>query len=115
MLAEALARHVSADAGTLMTAGPFGLSDRDALRAVVAEAGFSDITVHPAMKILRFPSSDEFVLRYTAGSALVNFVAGANDDARSAIMAAVTAKLQSYVDDHGLAFPIETNVLVARK
>jgi hypothetical protein len=40
--------------------------------------------------------------------------AAANDGARSALLAEVQVGLQSYVDDKGLAFRIESNVVVAR-
>ena len=115
VLADALTRHVSPEAGTLMTSGPFGLSDPEALRTVVAGASFCEITIRPVVKILRFPSPEEFVLRYVAGSALASLVGDADDDARAALRTEVNAGLQSYVDDQGLAFPIESNVAVARK
>jgi len=47
-----------------MTSGPFGLSNPEALRTAIAGASFGNITIHPALKILRFPSPNEFVLRY---------------------------------------------------
>jgi SAM-dependent methyltransferase len=115
VLADALARHVDREAGALMTSGPFGLSSSEALRAGVAGASFSDITIRPVLKTLRFPSPEEFALRYASGSALASFVAGANEDARNALLVDVKAKLQKYVDDQGLAFPIESNVAIARK
>lgn len=115
VLVDALTRHISREAGALMTSGPFGLSNTDELYALIAGAGFSDITIRPVVKALRFPSSNEFVLHYTAGSALASLVAAANDGARSALLAEVDVALQSYVDDQGLAFPIESNVAVARK
>ena len=37
----------------------------------------------------------------------------ADDDFRAAFLADVKAKLQPYVDDQGLAFPIESNVALA--
>ena len=46
---------------------------------------------------------------------LASLVAGADDDARTAFLAEVNARLQSYVDHQGLAFPIESNVAVARE
>jgi hypothetical protein len=98
-----------------MTSGPFGLSNPEGLRTAIAGASFSNITIRPALKILRFPSPNEFVLRYAAGSALASLVADADDDARTAFLAEVKEKLQGYVDDQGLAFPIESNVAVARK
>lgn len=60
-------------------------------------------------------SGRRLVLSYTAGSALVGLVAAASDHARSALLAEVNAGLQSFIDDRGLAFPIESNVAVARK
>jgi len=115
VLAEALARHISPEAGALMTSGPFGLGNPEALRTEIAGASFSDITIYPALKTLRFSSPDEFALRYVSGSALASLVADADDDARNAFLAEVKGKLQRYVDDQGLAFPIESNVAIARR
>jgi hypothetical protein len=98
-----------------MTSGPFGLSDTERLRDLIAGAGFNHVTIDPAVKVLRFPSPEEFVLRYAAGSALAGLLAAASDDARAALLADVKAGLRSYIDDQGLAFPIESNLAVARK
>jgi len=85
VLAEALTRHISPEAGTLMTSGPFGLSNAEELRTLIAGASFSDITISPVVKVLHFPSPDEFVLRYAAGSALASLVADADDVAREEV------------------------------
>jgi SAM-dependent methyltransferase len=85
VLADALTRHISPEAGRLMTSGPFGLSDPETLRTLIAGASFGDITIRPAQKILRFPSPEEFALRYAAGSALAGLIAGEDDDARTAL------------------------------
>jgi SAM-dependent methyltransferase len=115
ILAEVLTRHIGSEAGTLMTSGPFGLSDPEQLRDLIAGAGFADITINSAVKPLRFLSPAEFVLRYTAGSALAGPVAAVTDQARSALLAEVETGLRSYVDDRGLAFPIASSLAVARK
>ena len=115
VLADALARHISPEAGKMMTAGPFSLSDPETLRTAIAGAGFSDITIWPSQKILRFPSPDEFVLRYAAGTALGGAIAGVGDDARAAFIGNVRERLQSSIDDQGLAFPIESNIALALK
>src|SRR4051812_3685866 len=75
VLAGALAHHIGPEAGALMTTGPFSLSNGSELRELIAEAGFQDISIHPAVKTIRFPSTDEFVLRYAAGSALGTAIA----------------------------------------
>ena len=54
-LAEALARHVSSEAGKAMQT-PFSLGEVDELRTLVVAAGFRDVTIRPAVKSLRFPS-----------------------------------------------------------
>jgi ubiquinone/menaquinone biosynthesis C-methylase UbiE len=115
VLASSLARHIGPEAGRLMTAGPFGLSDAEELRAMIAEAGFEAVTIHPTVKILRYPSPEAFVLRYAAGSALAGPIAEAGDDARAVLLAEVGAALQPYVEAGTLAFPIESNIVVARR
>jgi hypothetical protein len=85
------------------------------LRTLIAGASFGDITIRPTLKTIRFPSPDEFVTRYVSGSALASFVASVDDDSRAAFLVDVTAKLQRYVDNQGLAIPIKSNVAVARK
>jgi ubiquinone/menaquinone biosynthesis C-methylase UbiE len=115
VLAQALTRHVSPEAGTLLRSGPFGLNSSEELRRLLAAAEFKDISISAAEKVLRYLSPDEFVLRYAAGSALGGAVAGADDKSRAALLAEVAAGLQSYVDDQGLGFPIESNIVVARR
>lgn len=115
VLAEALSHHISSEAGALMTSGPFGLDQAEVLRALIAGADFREITIRPAVKTLRYPSPDEFVRRYVAGSALAGPVAAADDNARVALLAEVSAGLRQYVDDQGLAFPIESHVAVAQR
>jgi hypothetical protein len=110
-LADALTHHISPEAG----AGPFCLSDADQLRALVADAGFKDIAVRRAVKILHYQSADEFVLRYTVSSSLASVVHGADKGARTALIAEVAAKLEPSGDDRHLEFPIETNVAFARR
>ena len=115
VLTEALTHHVSPAAGQLLASGPFGLGDAEELRALIAGAGFKDISVRPAVKTLRYPSSDEFVLGYVASSALASAVGDADERARSSLLAEVGAKLSSAVDGRGLGFPIETNIAIARR
>ena len=98
-----------------MTSGPFALSRAEELRTLVANANFRDVDIRTATKMLQYPSSQEFVLRYVAGSALGGFYATAHESARSALLDDVSRGLSQFVDDRGLAFPIESNLLVARK
>jgi ubiquinone/menaquinone biosynthesis C-methylase UbiE len=115
VLAEALTHRIGAEAGALMTSGPFALSRAEDLRSLVANANFRDVDIRTATKILQYPSPRDFVLRYVAGSALGGFFATANESAQSALLDDISLALSKYVDDRGLSFPIESNLLVARK
>jgi ubiquinone/menaquinone biosynthesis C-methylase UbiE len=112
-LAEALTRHVDHRAGGLLASGPFSLSDAGALRALIAGANFKDIDIRRVTKTLRYPSVEEFVLGYVSGSVLAGVVGDADEGARSALLAEVGAKLAPAIDDQGLRFPIETNIVTA--
>jgi hypothetical protein len=91
------------------------LLEEDRSVGLVANANFRDVNIGTATKILQYPSARDFVLRYVAGSALGGFFATADESVQSALLDDVTLALSNYVSDHGLAFPIESNVLVAQK
>ena len=73
------------------------------------------MNIGTATKMLQYPSARDFVFRYLAGSALAGSFATADESVRSALIDDVTLALSNYVSDHGLAFPIESNILVAQK
>ena len=55
------------------------------------------------------------VLQYMASTPLATSMAEADDKARAGLLADVNAKLEPYLDDQGVTFPIESHVVVARK
>ena len=113
-LADALERHIGAEAASIMHA-PFALHEADALRTLIAGAGFHGITIQPAAGMVRFPSVEHLVRSYVAGSPLAAHVAKISDDARAALVVDTASALASYVTDEGLAFPIEAHLASARK
>ena len=56
LLAEALTHRIGAEAGALMTSGPFALNRAEELRTLVANANFRDVDIRPATKMLQYPS-----------------------------------------------------------
>jgi ubiquinone/menaquinone biosynthesis C-methylase UbiE len=111
-LAQALANHIGSEAATFMQS-PFSLASENELRSLVEQAGFHNVKIHPATKRLTFPSPDEFVKRYVAASPLAGIVARAESRSQQALLENVSKALQSYVNPDGLAFPIETNFVIA--
>ena len=114
LAAGALARHVSAEAASIMRA-PFGLADAEELRALVAAAGFREITIRPVAGTVRFPSAARFVQDYVAGSPLASHVAKVSDEARTALVSEVDGALRSWFAGGALAFPIEAHLASAKK
>jgi ubiquinone/menaquinone biosynthesis C-methylase UbiE len=112
-LADALQRHVGQAAAAIMRA-PFGLSNADALEALVRAAGFQGVAVQQRSGTVRFPTVERFVLNYVAGSPLAGPVSQANDAARAALITDVKNALGKFTSNNELAFPITAHLLSAR-
>jgi ubiquinone/menaquinone biosynthesis C-methylase UbiE len=112
-LAAALERHVSSSAAAVMRA-PFAFGDStDELRALLAQAGFRRILVSADVRMVRFPSPGAFVQYQVAGSPLATHVAEVSDADRDEMIREVSTAMQPYVNDEGLAFPVEGHIAVA--
>lgn len=108
--ADALERH--AGAGGIMRA-PFAFGDQDSLRRVLLGAGFDSVRIVIDVKVCRFPSVAEF-LRYEAlASPLAEPVGRLDPGSRDVLVAELEGVLGAYVDDDGLALPIEAHVALA--
>jgi len=113
-MADALERHVSAEAGA-MRRSPFSFGDADVLKGMVADAGFQDVVVEPTAKIVRFPSAEAFTKRYISARTPLNLmVAAVDDETREAIVADVNIALAQYETEAGLELPTAVNVVTAR-
>jgi ubiquinone/menaquinone biosynthesis C-methylase UbiE len=114
-LAAALERHVGPAAGAVMRA-PFVFGDAsDELRGLLVQAGFRTVRVGADVRMVRFASPAALVHHQVAGSPLASHVAQVDGTVRDAVVRDVTAALQAYVNDEGLAFPIEGHMAVASR
>jgi SAM-dependent methyltransferase len=113
-LLEALERHVRVGVGASLLQA-FSLADAAELRALVAGAGFRQVHLRITTNPIRYPSLEEFVLRYLHVYLSVAGDATAMDDTarKTALLQDVTTALREYVDDDGLAAPTESHVVVA--
>jgi hypothetical protein len=71
--------------------------------------------VQTASRILRYDSPEEFARTYLISTPLADLLAQLKEARRSALLADVDAALQPYIDSNGLAFPIESQIIIARK
>jgi SAM-dependent methyltransferase len=107
-LRDAVARHISAEAGSSTAAG-FSLGDANEFGALLTGAGFHDVVVQQVRLTLRLPAPDEFVLAHLSALPLAERVAALGDEARAALVADVAEAMRAYVDGYGLAVPQEIN------
>jgi SAM-dependent methyltransferase len=108
--ADALDRH--AGAGGIMRA-PFAFGDRESLRRLLLGAGFDGVRIVIDVKVCRFPSVVEFLRYEVLASPLAEPVGRLDAEERDALVADLEAVLEPYVDDDGLALPIESHVALA--
>ena len=110
-LVAALARHVGETAAGNRRA-PFALADAGELRRLVETAGFRDVAIRTVAITGRFPSPEEFVAAQLAATPL-STLGAITDQARTAVASDVRAALRAYIDDDGLAFPMEAHLVLA--
>ena len=76
-------------------------------------AGFTRVHIRITTNLLRFPSLERYVLGYLAATPVATRVASMDERSRTVMVREVAEALHAYVDDDGLAAPIETHVVVA--
>jgi ubiquinone/menaquinone biosynthesis C-methylase UbiE len=113
-VADALARHVSPDVAAVIHT-PFALDDAATLRRLTTAAGFRDVHIQIAIKVCRHPSLQELVPGYLAATPAADTIAALDDRVQAAVVQDVEAALQVYMDDDGLAVPLDFRVVTAQK
>jgi hypothetical protein len=94
---------------------PFVFGDStDDLRGLLTQAGFRTVRVGADVQMVRFASPAAFVRYQVAGSPLATHVAEVDDAVRETLIREVTAAMEGYLNDDGLAFPIEGQIAVAQ-
>jgi ubiquinone/menaquinone biosynthesis C-methylase UbiE len=114
VFAEVLERHVSQEAGATRRA-PFKLSQREEIRRLFSDAGFANVTIHLSTRVTRFPSAEAMVRIMMAGTPLGGAMADADPGLVTRVIDEVTSGLENFVDDDGLAIPMQAWVILARK
>lgn len=108
-LARSWERHFGADSASLFYT-QHSLSDPEAVRALVHEAGFRNVSVSTTMGVVRLPSPEHLVRSYGALTDIQT-----DESTRQLVIEEVNAALQAYVDPEGLAYPIEAILASAQK
>jgi len=94
---------------------PFSLADAEAVRALLADAGFHDMRVRIGIHALRFASVEAYTRGFLSATPIASEVAAMEETARARMIQEIVAALHPFVDDEGLAAPAEDHVVLARK
>jgi ubiquinone/menaquinone biosynthesis C-methylase UbiE len=113
LLAGALERHVSPEAGIMMRS-PFPELRSGDLRALLAAAGFREVRLLIGIGPVRFPSVREFLRREAESSPLAGELDSLEDGLSELLIHDLEEALRAYRDDDGVIFPTETHLIVAR-
>ena len=107
----------------LTTARAFGLAippsrlfqaDTEAVRVLLADAGFRDIRVWIGIHTLRFASAEAYTRGFLAASPIASEIAAMDEAKRTRMMQEIVAALHPFIDDDGLATPAEDHTVLAR-
>jgi hypothetical protein len=92
----------------------FTLGAAAELRGLVSAAGFCAPHIRLVVKMMRYPSLAEYLPGYVAATPMAGAVAAMEDARRTAMFQGLQTALRPYVEDTGLAVPMECHVMVAR-
>jgi hypothetical protein len=112
-LVDTIELHLSAEVAALQRAA-FTLGDAEELRGLVSVAGFCAPHIQLVVKLMRYPSLAEYLPGYLAATPMAGAIASMEEARRSAMFQDLQTALRPYVDDTGLAVPMECHVMVAR-
>ena len=111
-LADALARHVSVEAGSMARASS-ALHAAVELHGLVASAGFRNVNVRPMIKTTKLPLPAEFVPGHLAALPIAQEIARLPAERRNALLQEITEALNAYVDRGQLVSPAGVHVVTA--
>jgi ubiquinone/menaquinone biosynthesis C-methylase UbiE len=113
-LAEALEHHVSPESASFMYMTG---SLAEELGGLTGQGGFKDGAVRTLSREIHWPSVEAFVWEMIQATPLgwMTSINQADDSTRTKVIDEVSARLEPYTSDDGLAFPIEACVVTARK
>jgi ubiquinone/menaquinone biosynthesis C-methylase UbiE len=93
----------------------FPSSSRERLRKLIIDAGFRNIHIGLEVKMARFSPVEDFIPGYLNATPLAQEINCLNEQERSEMYRQIVASISNYIDDDGLAAPMESYVIAATK
>lgn len=113
-LHRALEQYVSEEAASILSSA-FTLGDSIQLRGLFESAGFKNIDICLMIKQMRYSSLEDFLVGGFAASPFANDILALEKSKREKMFQMIQNSISNYIDDHGLAAPMECYVASAIK
>lgn len=113
-LHQALEQYVSEEAASTLSSA-FTLGDSIQLRGLFESAGFKNIDICLIIKQMRYSSLEDFLVGGFAASPFANDILALEKSKREKMFQMIQNSISNYIDDHGLAAPMECYVVSAIK
>ncbi len=112
--AEVVGDYLGASSTAILSAS-CSLTDREELRTLLNNAGFRDVDIRLEVRVSRYPSLADFLPGYLSVFPFAADVAAMREADRGDMFLRISHSLRDYVDDNGLAAPMECHVITATK
>ncbi len=113
-LHSALEHYVSAKAASIL-ASAFTLGESTRLRTLFENAGFKNIDICLTVRQMRYSPLDEFLIGGFVASPFTDDILALEESIREEMLQTIKKSISDYIDDHGLAAPMECLVVSAIK
>jgi hypothetical protein len=113
-IVDGITAFFGAGARTALDAG-FSLNTAEELRRLAADAGLQNIKVRFEHRTMRHPSAAEMAAGFMQATPVAAQFKALSDDERASFVKHVSERLSGYIDDAGLAVPLENHFLTATR
>jgi ubiquinone/menaquinone biosynthesis C-methylase UbiE len=113
-LIDGIAKFLGAEARSAFDLA-FALNTAEELKTLASSAGLTNIRVRFEHRTVRYPAPARLVAGFMGATPVTAQFLALTDDRKQAFVAHVTERLASYMDDGGLACPMENHFLTASK
>lgn len=114
VMADAIRRHFSQQEAAFIEV-VFSLHDKDELRELFCEAGFSDIDITAKQKSLVVPSPREFLWQYLYSTPLAGTMAAASRQTQCRIDQEVCSEWEKFAVDHHTGLEVQLTTVSATR
>jgi hypothetical protein len=113
-IVDGIATFFGAEARTALDIG-FSLNTAEELRRLAIDAGLRNIKIRFEHRTMRHPSAAEMAAGFMQATPVAAQFKALSDDKRTAFVGHVSERLSDYIDDGGLAAPLENHFLTATR